>query len=409
MTSGVAKVSETHYQIMISKTGLAYVSTLIIVALWGSSVSCHPLATSADLRNRALADADIARLDTQPAPPSVETKGAEVSKSWVEVPVHYATRRDIQGGKDLEGYYGGNDDTLKYGVATVTIPDHYRPGKEDMRGYCRFLPGPLSCKREPSNAVTLGAIDELSAQSWLRSLNALTAASDTIDALVYVHGYNNSFVDAVERAAELSYDIGFGGVALAYDWSSRNNIPDYAIDQETAERSVPDFKKFLLRVADSAHVRRIAIVAHSMGTRLVSYAMRDLASERPALRLGAVVFAASDVDSAIFVDQMAASVSRGGHPVTLYASSRDKVIRLSANVVHAARRVGSGPPSIISREGIEYVDASAIDTDLLGHGYFAENVKAVNDLYLVIRYLLSAKDRHLPTVTAGSTTYYRLP
>jgi esterase/lipase superfamily enzyme len=230
--------------------------------------------------------------------------------------------------------------------------------------------------------------------------------AQAFDALIYVHGFANSFADAVKRAAELSYDVGFPGVAFAYDWASRNSVPSYVVDQETAERSVPDFERFVRDVAVRTKARRIVIVAHSMGTRLVSYALRDL-DQDPRLPIGPIIFAASDVDSAIFVDQFARSVARSGAPVTLYASSRDRVIRLSAGLVHADRRVGSGPPSLILFPRLDYVDASSVDTDLLGHGYFAENQALVNDLFLTIRHRFPAAMRNLHPVVVPAGTYYQ--
>ena len=256
-------------------------------------------------------------------------------------------------------------------------------------------------------SLTLAFPAPLEPGGWLKRIRSQIGTLDTLDALVYVHGYANSFDDAVKRTAELSYDIGFPGVLFTFDWASRNSLPAYVIDQETAERSVPDFKNFLRLIADSTKARRIVIVAHSMGTRLVSYALRDLVASSALPRVGPIVLAASDIDSAIFVDQYAQPVAQSGNPVTLYASSRDRVIKLSGDVVHAARRVGAGPPSLILRDGLDYVDASAIDTDLLGHGYFAENQVLVNDLYLIICHRFAAVSRNLEPVGDSAGRYYR--
>jgi esterase/lipase superfamily enzyme len=300
------------------------------------------------------------------------------------------------------------DDSVKFGVATVTIPDHMRPGVEDARGFCRFLPGALGCRRGPSNSILIDTIEPAARADWLTQVRTAMGPVDSVDALVYVHGYNNTYGDAVRRAAELAYDIGFPGLVFTYDWASRSSLAEYTVDQETAERSAPDFRAFLKAIADSTKARRIAIVAHSMGTRLVAYALRDLGDTLSRLRLGPVVLAASDVDSAIFRDQLAPSVARAGRPVTLYASSRDKALRASADLVHGAPRVGSGPPSVMLFPGIDYVDASLVDTDMLGHGYFAENKELLDDIFLIIRHGFGAADRNLNGVSAGALRYYRL-
>jgi esterase/lipase superfamily enzyme len=364
--------------------------------------------TTAAAEQRRLMTLDMQRL-TLMAPPSLETALATSAASWAEYRVFYATRRKPSGVAEPEAYYGPLDDSVKFGVATVTIPDHMRPGVEDARGVCRFFPGVLGgCKRGPSNSILIDTIEPAPRTDWLTQVRTAMGPVDSVDALVYVHGYNNTYGDAVRRAAELAYDIGFPGLVFTYDWASRSSLAEYTVDQETAERSAPDFRAFLKAIADSTKARRIAIVAHSMGTRLVAYALRDLGDTLSRLRLGPIVFAASDVDSAIFRDQLAPAMARAGRPVTLYASTRDKALRASADFVHGAPRVGSGPPSLMLFPGIDYVDASLVDTDMLGHGYFAENKGLLDDIFLIIRHGFGAADRNLAGVSAGALRYYRL-
>jgi len=308
----------------------------------------------------------------------------------------------------MEHYYGERDDTLKYGVATVTIPERRRPGRADGRGWCRFLPGDLKCAQTPSNSVLLSGLKPQRETVWLREVSSalIDRDSNPVDALIFVHGYNNSFVDAVTRAAQLSYDAGFPGVTFAYDWASRNSVPAYLTDQETAERSAPDFARFVRRIVDSTKSRRVAIIAHSMGTRLVLYALRDLNAEQPLTKLDQIILAASDVDSAIFMDQYAKRLVQTAGLATLYASKRDGALYLSG-AGHGAHRVGSGPPTFVLYEGLDYIDASIVNTDLLGHGYYAENKQLIDDIFLILRHRFPARDRNLARVLQGPLAYYR--
>ncbi len=52
--------------------------------------------------------------------------------------------------------------------------------------------------------------------------------------------------------------------------------------------------------------------------------------------------------------------------------------------------------------------ASAIDTDLLGHGYFAENKELIDDIFLILRHGFPAPDRNLTRIPDGVLFYYRL-
>jgi esterase/lipase superfamily enzyme len=255
----------------------------------------------------------------------------------------------------------------------------------------------------------VGDITPLGADEWLARLGQrIDATGAPADVLIFVHGFNNDNADVFHRAAQLAYDAGFNGAVLTYDWASRGELAAYTADEATAERSAPDFERFLRRVADSTHARRIAIVAHSMGTRLVSYALRDLGSAASAYRIDQVILAAADIDSATFVDQLASPLTRNSHHVTLYASTRDRALKASADLVHRAPRVGGGPPSLIIRDGADYVDASSIDTDLIGHGYFAENKELLDDIFLILRHGFPAEERNLRRLAATAGVYYQL-
>jgi esterase/lipase superfamily enzyme len=366
-------------------------------------------AATTTLDQRAALQRDIVRLGAMDPLPSIgDTVAAPLD--YVGIPVFLATRRKPVGRIDEpEGYYGGADDTLQYGVATVTIPARRRPGTADGRGWCRFRPGPLACAKTSSNSVLVGSLTRQSESEWLAQLSQkIDALTVPADVLLFVHGYNNGSADVLHRAAQLAYDAGFNGPVLAYDWASRGETALYTADEATAERSVPDFERVLRRVADSTHAQHIVIVAHSMGTRLVSYALRDLGTSAADLRIDQVIFAAADIDSATFVQQLALPVTKNSQLVTLYASSRDRALKASADIVHHAPRVGSGPPSLIIGNGVDYVDASAMDTDLIGHGYFSENKELLDDIFLILRHRMPAADRNLRRLQASTGVYYQL-
>jgi hypothetical protein len=59
-------------------------------------------------------------------------------------------------------------------------------------------------------------------------------------------------------------------------------------------------------------------------------------------------------------------------------------------------------------DGIDYVDASNVDTDLIGHGYYAETKDLLNDLYYSVRLRLPASLRYLQEVPQPPGRYYRL-
>ena len=207
----------------------------------------------------------------------------------------------------------------------------------------------------------------------------------------------------------MAHDVGFEGTVAAFDWASHNGgLTTYTADETIAEASSTQLQEFLGELSTQGTLGRVIIVAHSMGTRVTSSAIRDLSTHWPRLVLGQVVFAASDIDSATFVTQLAASVGGRAERLTLYGSARDRAILASKKVVHGSRpRVGSGPPSIVMLDGVDYVDASGVDTDLLGHAYVAENEKLLNDLFYLLQRRLPASKRFLNPVPYPPGEYYR--
>ena len=68
-----------------------------------------------------------------------------------------------------------------------------------------------------------------------------------------------------------------------------------------------------------------------------------------------------------------------GH-VTLYESNNDKALKAS-RTIHGYPRAGE-PLLIIP--GIDVIDASAIDTDFLGHSYFSDNWPLLSDIHAIL-------------------------
>jgi hypothetical protein len=69
------------------------------------------------------------------------------------------------------------------------------------------------------------------------------------------------------------------------------------------------------------------------------------------------------------------------HRVTLYSCASDKGLIIS-RTFHGSPRAGD---SIVIVPGIDVTDASAVDTSLLGHSYFAGNRSVISDIHALIR------------------------
>ena len=134
-------------------------------------------------------------------------------------------------------------------------------------------------------------------------------------------------------------------------------------------------------IAQHSGAERIHIVAHSMGNRAVCDALKSLSND-PAtkLRFNHLVLAAADIDADTFRELAAALQRVSGH-ITLYESSKDRALQAS-KTIHGNPRAGE-PLLVIP--GVDTIDASAIDTDFLGHSYFSDNWPLLSDIHSILQ------------------------
>src|SRR5262249_30812720 len=60
-------------------------------------------------------------------------------------------------------------------------------------------------------------------------------------ALVFVHGYNVSFENAIRRAGQIAYDLNFDGPVFVFSWPSRGRLTGYISDRDTVDVAARHF------------------------------------------------------------------------------------------------------------------------------------------------------------------------
>jgi esterase/lipase superfamily enzyme len=222
---------------------------------------------------------------------------------------------------------------------------------------------------------------------------------------VFIHGFNVSFENAARRTAQLAFDLGIDGPAAFFSWPSRGSIRAYTADEAAVDRSVPFLERFMQNFVMRADPGRLNVIAHSMGSRAFTSVLRNLHGGRSSPAISNVILAAPDIDAEVFEQQIAPAIASAARRITLYASSDDRALQASARI-HSYRRAGESGDSIIVAPGIETIDASGINTDLLGHGYFAQNKAVLDDLYMLFKHDLPAKSRNLRERRKGESAFW---
>ena len=332
-------------------------------------------------------------------PPDAKPK----DEDYTIVPIFYGTDRARTGATEPRDFYGPGRGKLEMGTCEVSIPKTHQPGQLEAPSVWR-----LEFKEDPKLHVVLLSVKPLAADEFNSQFRARLGEAKSRDVFVFVHGYNVKFVDAARRTAQLAYDLGFPGVPVLYSWPSQGSLSGYTTDENEIVWTEPHLKKFLADLAAQADGARVHLVAHSMGNRALTNVLRDLARENATPLFSEVILTAPDIDAEVFEQQLAPAIQKIARHLTLYASSSDAAL-LASKKVHGYQRAGDSAPTIIVVPGIDTIDASGIDTDLLGHSYFAQMGVVMED----IRQLLMAgklpPERSLLEQVRGPGKYWRLP
>jgi len=182
----------------------------------------------------------------------------------------------------------------------------------------------------------------------------------------------------------MAYDLGFAGAPILYSWPSHGELLAYEKDVTNADVSAAELKAFLQELTSRTGVRTVHLIAHSMGNRVLTQALDQIAGDRSLgkIHFRQIALLAPDIDVELF-RQIAGRIKGEADRVTLYASSRDEALKISERLA-GHKRAGQLAMMI---PGIDTIDASAVDTSLLGvgHEYYADNRTLLSDLYHLLR------------------------
>jgi esterase/lipase superfamily enzyme len=319
---------------------------------------------------------------------SIGGGGGSSPPPFTRLEVEFATNRAEAGRAPNVTFTGARGD-LKFGAAVVTIPFTHREGEVELPPWY----DPFAAN--PAHHFTVENVRILSGGDWGKEVRSAAQRSGTNAVFLFVHGYNNSFQDALFRTAQIAYDVHFKGAVAMFDWPSVHQLTGYMKDYSNAEWSISDFKAAFRRVLAATHSNEIYIIAHSMGNQVVTRGLVEIAAEDPSVRgrIRELVLAAPDIDAATFKRDIAPFLSRAAKHTTLYASSKDYALSASRKL-QGYSRAGDTRNGITIVPPIDSVDASRASKDFLGHSYVADDIGILHDISEIFM-------RHLPPAQRG--------
>jgi len=289
----------------------------------------------------------------------------------VEV-IAVTTRARAPAESEQSVFSGERAGNLDFARLDVGIPANHVVGrieKGDPRG------------GDPSTVFALVGVTYLGRTDALHEIKGqlqLRARADR-DILLFIHGYNTNFGEAVVRVAQLTRDMPFAGVPVLFSWPSRARSADYIYDRDSVMYSRQYLSATIEALARETGARRVHIIAHRMGNWALLEALRELHARTGLALKGRLGTAAPDVDVDDF-RQQARAIHGLPESMTLLASSDDRALKVSARLAGNIPRAGElidGKP--IQVPGIIAIDLSQIEVNspTSAHGGFANQPQVV--------------------------------
>ncbi len=222
--------------------------------------------------------------------------------------------------------------------------------------------------------------------------------------LIYVHGFNTKYEEAVLRASQLAYDLKYQGPVIVFTWPA-GSVGEgfdevmlkktYQINKINAIGSINPFIEFLQEMQKQGI--KANFMVHSMGHQIVLTALHQIgqqsnqsttnetATQNTLTTSGQIIqelfLLAPDYEANLF-QQNLATIKPLANRITLYCSQNDKALSAS-KITNNNQRLGECIK--INDPNLDVINVTNIDNSLtgLGHSYFKYK-PLLTDIYLAL-------------------------
>lgn len=250
--------------------------------------------------------------------------------------------------------------TLNFAQFTISIPPNH---------VAAAIEWPSSLPADPKTSFATIGQTALDTKAFLADVNRAAAANKSGDVLIFIHGYNTTFEEALFRLAQLRHDVGRPVVPVLFAWPSRGEVSGYVADRDSAAYSRDYLEQLINDIHRLPNVRYVALAAHSMGSWLTVESLRQIKLRgRQLPKLSEVVLAAADIDVELFQTQLMA-IGKLPRPITLLTSRDDGALAFSRRIGGNIDRVGlamTDDPKVaegVKRFGVRVIDVTSAPSD----------------------------------------------
>lgn len=309
-----------------------------------------------------------------------KSKTEKFSKT-LAVDVHYVTNRGVVSKTaspcSNESYGIALGDQTQYGVCRVNVPKKHATGTIEVSSDSR------ADSHKYFKIINEKKLDFEAFQSNLQK-------NSHREVLVFIHGFNVKFQEAVFRASQIAYDLKFQGPVVLFSWPAGadsgfiNNTlisRTYEANKKNAKASLPaalDFFDLISRLDMKTYV-----YIHSMGHQVAIPALVNLAKESDVnLLVHELILNAPDFDLRDFED-LAPHLLKLAKRITLYCSYNDSAM-LASETLNGGTRLGACK----AIDGVDVINVSEIDNPTfglgLGHGYYSSRAVLTDVAQLIM-------------------------
>jgi esterase/lipase superfamily enzyme len=243
------------------------------------------------------------------------------------------------------------------------------------------VPLPSSLPGNPERDFVILRADRLDLAQAKANFDARVRRTPGRRVLIFVHGFNTRFEEAVYRFAQIVYDARVDVAPVLFTWPSGGRVTDYVYDRDSAVYSRDALEVVLQALVKDPNVDSISILAHSMGNYLAIESLRQMSIRDRGLspKIRDVMLASPDIDVDVFRRQIA-EIDAGPRPAqfTLFIARDDRALGLSSFLARDSTRLGSLDPnkepyrSILVQGRVQVIDLTGTaSNDFTNHGRFA--------------------------------------
>lgn len=275
----------------------------------------------------------------------------------VEILVASTRARDAREGT----FFNGERAPLSFATVDLSVPPTHQPGQIE---WPKTPPG-----NPETDMVVRDAVYRDTAHQFVADLNAELAKrpKGQRKAIVFIHGYNTQFSEALYRLGQLAADSDSNAVPVLFTWASRAKSEGYVYDNNSATVARDSLEE-TLRLVFASNAEEVTILAHSMGNWVTVEALRQIRISGkgvPINKVGNVILAAPDIDIDVFKSQLR-RFGKPAKPFVVIVSHDDKALGLSSFLAGGKTRLGD------YQNDQELTDLGAVVIDMT-------NVKALDD------------------------------